>query len=110
MVDDEPGPVIAVDVMRQLDSDHAGTRDGLPTILETLSRATVLSSVARAQANRHLARAVISPSITGVALRDFRRLDEAVDAGRRAAEEALASGALDTLTASTARAAAPVRA
>ncbi len=96
MIGDEPGPVIAVDVMRQLESDHAGTRD-LPTILETLSRATVLSSVARAQANRRLAHAVISPSITGVALRDFRRLDEALDAGRRAAEEALASGALDAL-------------
>ncbi len=110
MVGDEPGPVIAVDVMRQLDSDHAGTRDGLPTILETLSRATVLSSVARAQANRRLARAVISPSITGVALRDFRRLDEALDAGRRAAEEALASGALGALTPSTPQASAPIRA
>jgi predicted acylesterase/phospholipase RssA len=97
MIGDEPGPVIAVDVMRQLDSDHAATRGTLPSILETLSRATVLSSVARAQANRSLAQAVISPSITGVALRDFRRLDEALDAGRRAAEEALASGLLDDL-------------
>ena len=98
MVADEPGPVLAVDVMRRIEGDGSG-RDGLPTILETLSRATVLGSIERAEANRRLARVVVTPEIHGVALRDFRRLDVAVDAGRRAAEELLASGELDTLTA-----------
>jgi NTE family protein len=108
MVADEPGPVVAVDVMRVLDTDDVGTRAELPTILETISRATVLSSVARAEATRRLAQVVISPSVTGVALRDFRRLDQALDAGRRAAEEALESGALEALAPTGGRPAAPV--
>ena len=102
MVDEEPGPVVAVDVMRRIDLDElkASARRPLPTILETLSRATVLGSVDRARANRGLAQIVISPDVQNVPLRDFRYLDEAVDAGRRAAEEALAAGAKSALAAS----------
>lgn len=99
MVADEPGPVVAVDVMRQLSLEEVkgSTRAALPTILETLSRATVLGSVERAEANRGLAQIVITPDVQQVALRDFRHLDRAVEAGTRAAEEALAAGAKDAL-------------
>jgi hypothetical protein len=42
------------------------------------------------------------PQVQDIALRDFRGLDRAVDAGRRAAEEALAAGAKDELLATRA--------
>ena len=99
MVADEPGPVVAVDVMRRLDSAGVHLEQGplLPTIVETLSRATVLGSVERAEANRLLADVLIAPDVQDVPLRGFRNLDRAVDAGRRAAEQALADGALEAI-------------
>lgn len=105
MVADEPGPVVAVDVMHRiaLDELKASARTPLPTILETLSRATVLGSVERAEANRGLAQVLITPQVQDIALRDFRHLDRAVDAGRRAAEEAFAVGARDELLAALAK-------
>ncbi len=94
MVRAEPGPVVAVDVMRRLESDDLDVPPQalLPTILETLSRATVLGSVERAEANRELADLLITPDVQDISLRGFKHLDRAVDAGRRAAEEALAAG------------------
>jgi predicted acylesterase/phospholipase RssA len=65
--------------------------------VETLSRATVLGSVERAEANRLLADVLIAPDVQDVPLRGFRSLDRAVDAGRRAAEQALADGARETI-------------
>jgi NTE family protein len=99
MVGAEPGPVVAVDVMRRLENDDPETSPQalLPTILETLSRATVLGSVERAEANRRLADLLITPDVQDISLRGFRHLERAVDAGRRAAEEALASGGKDAL-------------
>ena len=99
MVADEAGPVVAVDVMRRLDSAGVEVGPGplLPTIVETLSRATVLGSVERAEANRALAHVLIAPDVHDVSLRGFRNLDRAVDAGRRAAEQALADGARETI-------------
>jgi NTE family protein len=93
MIADEPGPVVAVDVMRQIASDepNANARTPLPTILETLSRATVLGSVQRAETNRGLAAILVTPDVQHIALRDFRHLDRAIEAGRLAAEEALAT-------------------
>lgn len=104
MVAHESGPVVGVDVMRRIAFDElkAGGRTALPTILETISRATVLGSVERAEANRALARIVITPDVQEIALRDFRQLDRAVEAGRRAAEEALAAGVKDELLAALA--------
>jgi NTE family protein len=99
MVADEPGPVVAVDVMRRLDSSGVDLAQGplLPTIVETLSRATVLGSVERAEANRALAHVLIAPDVHDVSLRGFRNLDRVVDAGRRAAEQAFADGARETI-------------
>ena len=101
MVADEPGPVVAVDVMRRLDTAGVDLEQGplLPTIVETLSRATVLGSVERAEANRALAHVLIAPDVQDIPLRGFRNVDRAVDAGRRAAEQALADGALETIEA-----------
>ena len=94
MAADEPGPIVAVDVMRRI-GDGNGTT--LPTILETLSRATVLGSVGRAEANRGLARILVTPDVQDIPLRDFRQLEQAIDAGRRAAETALADVGEDDL-------------
>jgi NTE family protein len=104
MVAHESGPVVAVDVMRRIAFDElkASARTPLPTILETISRATVLGSVERAEANRALARIVIAPDVQDIALRDFGQLDRAVEAGRRAAEEAIAAGMKDELLAALA--------
>ncbi len=101
MVGYESGPVVAVDVMRRLESDdpEASPETLLPTILETLSRATVLGSVERAEANRELADLLITPDVQDISLRGFRYLERAVDAGRRAAEEALSAGGKEALEA-----------
>jgi predicted acylesterase/phospholipase RssA len=98
----EPGPVIAVDVMRRIESE-ADAEVLLPTILETLSRATVLGSVERAESNRELADLLITPDVQDITLRGFRHLQRALDAGRRATEEALAAGGREQLEQSASR-------
>jgi predicted acylesterase/phospholipase RssA len=60
--------------------------------METMTRATVLGSVERAERNRSLAALVISPDVQDVGLREFRALDRAVTAGYAAAEASLADG------------------
>jgi predicted acylesterase/phospholipase RssA/CRP-like cAMP-binding protein len=99
MAADEPGPIVAVDVMRRIEPDELArsARASVPTILETLSRATVLGSVERAETNRALASVVIVPDVQHISLRDFRQLRGAIDAGRAAAEKALADGGKDVL-------------
>jgi NTE family protein len=109
MVASEPGPVIAVDVMRRIEAAdlESSGRSAIPTIVETLARATVLGSIERAEGNRQLATLMVTPDVHGLGLRDFRRIDEALDAGRRAAEAALADGGKEQLAAA---APAPVQA
>ena len=99
MAADEPGLIVAVDVMRRIESDGLArsARVSVPTILETLSRATVLGSVERAETNRALASLVIVPDVQHISLRDFRQLRGAIDAGRAAAEMALAGGGKNVL-------------
>jgi len=92
MADSEEGPIVAVDVVRRLEAS-AADEPPLPSIMETLSRATVLGSVERAERNRGLALLVISPETQDIPLRDFRALDRAVEAGRTAARAALDAGA-----------------
>jgi NTE family protein len=101
MAADEPGPIVAVDVMRRLAAEDLtpGAGASLPTILETLARATVLGSVHRAEANRDLASLVITPDIQELSLRDFRHAGAAMEAGRRAAEAAFTGGALEDVLA-----------
>jgi hypothetical protein len=67
--------------------------------MEILSRATVLASVERAERNRKLAALTIAPEVQSIALREFSQLRRAAELGRRAAEDALASGGADKLRA-----------
>ena len=104
MADRHEGPIIAVDVMRRRlrpgeDAPLAGgqprtrrrARPGprLLGIHETLMRATVLGSWGVSVRNRARAQLVITPDVRGIGFFDFRRLEQVVDAGRRAAEEVL---------------------
>jgi NTE family protein len=97
MAETEEGPIVAVDVVRRLEPVDVEGEQPLPSIMETLSRATVLGSVERAEANRELALVVVSPSVQDVPLRDFRALDRAIEAGRIATRAALDGGARDTI-------------
>lgn len=94
------GPIVAVDVIRQA---RPGARDSapVPSILETLSRATVLGSVERAERNRDLALVVVTPDVQDVQLRDFSALDRAIDAGREAARAALDAGGREAIERAT---------
>jgi NTE family protein len=94
------GPVLAVDVIRRMNPADGDLPPALPSIVETLSRATVLGSVERAESNRALARVMVTPDVQSIALRDFSQLDAAIEAGRRAAEDALAAGGKEALAAS----------
>ena len=98
MADSGEGPIVAVDVVRRLEAS-AVDEPPLPSIMETLSRATVLGSVERAERNRELALLVITPDTQDIPLRDFRALDRAVEAGRAAARAALDAGAREEILA-----------
>ena len=98
MADSGEGPIVAVDVVRRLEAS-AVDEPPLPSIMETLSRATVLGSVERAERNRELALLVITPDTQDIPLRDFRALDRAVEAGRAAARAALDGGAREEILA-----------
>jgi predicted acylesterase/phospholipase RssA len=78
--------------VRRLELEDQAETPRLPSIMETMTRATVLGSVERAERNRSLAALVISPDVQDVGLREFRALDRAVSAGYAAAEAALADG------------------
>jgi NTE family protein len=89
MARDDEGPIIAVDVIRRLPADHAGPSGSPPRVVETLARSTALGSWRKAEENRARARLVVTPELTSVGLLEFRRIDEIIDAGRRAAEAAI---------------------
>ena len=99
MADAAEGPIVAVDVVRRLEASDED-EPPLPSIMETLSRATVLGSVERAERNRDLALLVIAPEVQEIPLRDFRSLDRAIEAGRAATRAALDAGARDEILAS----------
>jgi len=92
MAETGEGPVIAVDVIRRLGEPDGSEEPPLPSITETLARATVLGSVERAERNRALASLVIAPDVQSVGLREWSAFERAVEAGREAAAEALEAG------------------
>lgn len=98
MADVAEGPIVAIDVVRRLEPSDAEAAP-LPSIMETLSRATVLGSVERAERNRDLALLVVTPDVQDIPLRDFRALDRAVNAGRVAARHALDEGGAEAIRA-----------
>ena len=99
MAETGEGPVVAIDVIRRLGEPGADEEPALPSITETLARATVLGSVERAERNRELASLVITPDVQDVGLREWSAFERAVEAGRRAAAETLESGGADELQA-----------
>jgi NTE family protein len=99
MVAVDEGPIVAVDVIRRLEDVDEKTSPPLPSIMETLSRATVLGSVERAERNRDLALLVVTPDVQDIPLRDFGALDRAVEAGRAATRRVLDAGGRDTIVA-----------
>ena len=101
MADQAEGPIVAIDVVRRLEPSDVGDAP-LPSIMETLSRATVLGSAERAERNRELALLVVTPEVQDVPLRDFRSLDRAVERGREAARRALDEGGADAIRAAVA--------
>src|SRR3954470_2591600 len=68
-----------------------GTDVVLPGFGETVVRSILLGSVDTAEAAQRYADVVIEPSVAGVGLLEWDSVDEMIDAGRRAAEEALAA-------------------
>jgi len=96
MADAAEGPIVAVDVVRRVEAS-AADEPPLPSIMETLSRATVLGSVERAERNRDLALLVITPDAQDIQLRDFGALDRAIEAGRAATRRALDEGGRDAI-------------
>ncbi len=89
MADTDEGPVIGVDVMRDLGANDLGRSTSTPGIVTTIARAMVLGGWQRAERNRRLASVLITPEIDMIGLFEFDRIDEALDAGRTAARAAL---------------------
>lgn len=85
------GPVLAVDAMGRTRLGQPGVQ---PSLGETLFRATVLGSWQALTEKAHHARLVITPDIPPVGLLEFHRIDEVVEAGRRAVDRAADSGLL----------------
>jgi predicted acylesterase/phospholipase RssA/CRP-like cAMP-binding protein len=98
MAETGEGPVLAVDVIRRLEEADGG-EPTLPSIAETLARASVLGSVERAERNRTLALVLVTPEVQAIGLREWAALDTAVAAGRRATTAALESGGAEKLRA-----------
>jgi len=87
MADRDEGPVIAVDAMVQRAGEPTVRR--APGITEVLARSAMLGSVRAAGAHRSRAELVIAPRVGSAGLLEFARIDELVDAGRKAGEDAL---------------------
>jgi predicted acylesterase/phospholipase RssA len=68
-----------------------GTDALLPGFGETVMRSILLGSIDTAEAAQRYADVVIEPAVAGVGLLEWGRVDDMIDAGHRAAEEALAS-------------------
>jgi predicted acylesterase/phospholipase RssA len=76
---------IAAAVRRRL----VGTDAVLPSFSETVIRSILLGSIDTAEAAARYADVVIEPQVAGVGLLEWERMGDMVDAGRRAAEDAL---------------------
>ncbi|HEX6586655.1 MAG TPA: DHA2 family efflux MFS transporter permease subunit [Solirubrobacterales bacterium] len=94
------GPVIAVDVKASVDRPPRAARTGAdsdeaelrtPSLGETLARVLLLGSSNTSESARRHADWTITPRSEGVGLLEFHQLDQAREAGRAAAREALES-------------------
>lgn len=107
MADTDDGPVIAIDVMRRWgakwqerhDPDawrrtiwhHLGWKDPLPSVVETVAGASVMSSWRHSTQHRSRSALTIVPDLSRFELFDWRELDEIAAEGRRAAEASIAA-------------------
>lgn len=89
------GPVIAVDV--SAGAGHVDAGGGLPSIIETLTRSTMLGSRRATAESRRDAAAVLRPKVDDIGLMDFARFDTLVRRGHDAVLDALGKGELDGL-------------
>jgi len=89
MANTDEGPVIGVDVMRDLGANDPGRATSTPGIVTTIARAMVLGGWQRAERNRRLADVLITPEIDMIGLFEFDRIDDALEAGRVATRAAL---------------------
>jgi predicted acylesterase/phospholipase RssA len=86
----EEGRLLASDVTaRQSENGRPDKELRVPTIGETMFRVALLGGVTGARSARREADLLIVPSDAGVGLLEFHQLDQAKEAGRRAAAEAL---------------------
>ena len=91
------GPVIAVDVKASVERRRAGSAASdapepelrVPSLGETLARVLLLGSTNTSESARRHADWTITPRNEGVGLLEFHQLDQAREAGRAAAREAL---------------------
>jgi NTE family protein len=86
------GPVIAVDVTAQFGSPSGAGEH--PRLKEVLVRAISLGGVDALNAARSAADLLITPEVGDVGMLDFRQLDRVIEAGRRAARDAISKHAL----------------
>jgi predicted acylesterase/phospholipase RssA len=98
MAESGEGPVVAVDVIRRVEGEESA-EPRIPTITETLARATVLASAERAERNRELALLLATPDVQSIGLREWSALDRAIEAGRIAMTHALETGGAERLRA-----------
>lgn len=98
MRDRNRGPVIAVDVspheafltqLRRIPSPWRLLKNklfgipqpGVPMILETILRSSLLASVKRQKTNRALVDLYIQPEVNGIGMLEFKKMDKIVEAG-----------------------------
>ena len=91
MADDGEGPVVASDVAMPFDAGEAlpFRRRGLPHIVDVLGRSMTLAAWNHGVKDRDRAHTVVTPDLGAIGMFEFSRVDELVDAGRRAAQAAL---------------------
>jgi len=118
MVNQAEGPVIACDLASGSDDDDTTpklpaapvpaiarlfvrSKSDLPNILQTMARTSLLGSVRAGIEKRALAQLVIASPVNEVGFFDWKKIDTAVDIGRRAGESALEKaqkdGTLETI-------------
>ncbi len=90
MADDDEGPVIAVDVAPTRRERSGPPR--VPRLAETLMRSVGFASVDRDGSARRRADLVITPPVGGIGMLDWKRLQDAREAGRTAARDVLETG------------------
>ena len=86
MRDSGAGTVIAVDVSGSL---HRAPGERLPSIIETLGRASVLGGHAQLEAQRAAADVLITPAVTDIGIMGWKAFPRAVEAGYDATVTAL---------------------